>query len=65
MGVGALLQCEKHKVTKMKLKGDIFNKLFLIYKILDSAGSVKANGREPKSCLGRVFHFKIGSFVVM
>ncbi len=26
--------------------------------------SVKANGREPKSCSCQVFHFKLGSFVV-
>ncbi len=26
-------------------------------------GSMKANGREPKSCLGRVFNFKLGCFV--
>ncbi len=26
-------------------------------------GSAKANGREPKSCLGRVFNFKLGHFV--
>jgi hypothetical protein len=25
-------------------------------------GSSKANGREPKSCLGRVFNFKSGCF---
>jgi hypothetical protein len=28
------------------------------------AGSVKANGREPISCLGRVFIFKLGCFVM-
>ncbi len=28
------------------------------------AGSMKANGREPKSCLDQVFNFKIGCFVV-
>jgi hypothetical protein len=27
------------------------------------AGSAKASGREPKSCLGRVFNFKLGLFV--
>jgi hypothetical protein len=27
-------------------------------------GSAKANGREPKSCLGRVFNFKLGCFVI-
>ena len=27
-------------------------------------GSTKANGREPKSCLGRVFNFKLGCFVM-
>ncbi len=25
-------------------------------------GSVKANGREPKTCLGRVFNYKLGCF---
>jgi hypothetical protein len=25
-------------------------------------GSTKANGREPKSCLGQVFSFKLGCF---
>ncbi len=25
-------------------------------------GSAKANGREPKSCLGQVFNFKFGCF---
>ncbi len=28
------------------------------------AGSVKANGSEPKSCLGRVFNFKLDCFVM-
>ena len=28
------------------------------------AGSAKVNGREPKSCLGRVFNFKLGHFVM-
>ncbi len=26
------------------------------------AGSAKANGREPKTCLGRVFNYKLGCF---
>ncbi len=26
--------------------------------------SAKANGRDPKSCLGRVFNFKLDSFVM-
>jgi hypothetical protein len=26
------------------------------------SGRAKANGREPKSCLGRVFNFKLGCF---
>jgi len=26
-------------------------------------GSAITNGREPSSCLGRVFNFKLGSFV--
>ncbi len=25
-------------------------------------GSVKANGREPTTCLGRVFNYKLGCF---
>jgi hypothetical protein len=28
------------------------------------SGSAKANGREPKSCLGWVFNFKLGYFVM-
>jgi hypothetical protein len=28
------------------------------------AGSTKANGKEPKSCLGQVFNFKLGCFVM-
>jgi hypothetical protein len=27
-----------------------------------NAGSGITNGREPRSCLGRVFNFKLGSF---
>jgi len=27
-----------------------------------NAGSAKANGREPKTCLGRVFNHKLGCF---
>ncbi len=30
--------------------------------IHNGAGSAKTNGREPKSCLGRVFKFKLGCF---
>ncbi len=30
--------------------------------INDKAGSAKANGREPKTGLGRVFNFKSGCF---
>ena len=26
------------------------------------AGSAKVNGREPKTCLGRVFDYKLGCF---
>jgi hypothetical protein len=29
-----------------------------------TAGSMKANGREPKSCLGQVFNLKLGCFVM-
>jgi hypothetical protein len=28
-----------------------------------TVGSTITNGREPKSCLGRVFNFKLGSFI--
>jgi len=31
-------------------------------KLLDPSGSSISNGREPKSYLGRVFNFKLGSF---
>ncbi len=27
--------------------------------------SIKSNGREPKSCLGRVFNFKLGRFAML
>jgi hypothetical protein len=27
-------------------------------------GNTEANGREPKSCFGRVFNFKLGCFVM-
>jgi hypothetical protein len=27
-----------------------------------STGSAKAKGREPKTCLGRVFNYKLGCF---
>jgi hypothetical protein len=30
--------------------------------IVKATGSVITNGREPRSCLGRVFNFKLGSF---
>jgi hypothetical protein len=29
------------------------------------AGSATSNGREPKSCLGRVFNSKLGSFTLV
>ncbi len=31
---------------------------------IDNFESTNANGREPKSCLGRVFNFKLGCFVM-
>jgi hypothetical protein len=41
-------------------------KLFFVhdlnFKIL--AESAKANGREPKSCLGQVLKFKLGCFIM-
>ncbi len=38
------------------------NKIKIV--LLLALGSAKANGREPKSCLGRVFNFKLGCFVM-
>ncbi len=32
------------------------------YQSTDSAGSAKANGREPKTCLLRVFIYNLGCF---
>ncbi len=32
--------------------------------VIVSQGSSKAHGREPKSCLGRVFNIKLGHFAV-
>ncbi len=29
-----------------------------------SISMARANGREPKSCFGRVFNFKIGCFII-
>ncbi len=29
--------------------------------VINKAGSAISNGREPRSCLGRVFKFKLGS----
>ena len=34
----------------------------LLKQSLLKAGSAKANGREPKTCLGQVLNFKLGSF---
>ncbi len=33
-------------------------------KCLPQPGSAKANGREPKNCLGRIFNFNLGCFVM-
>jgi hypothetical protein len=30
-----------------------------------STGSAISNGREPRSCLGRVFNFKLGCFATL
>ncbi len=37
-------------------------KFYEIYLPNDAVQSAKANWREPKSCLGRVFNFKLDSF---
>jgi hypothetical protein len=31
---------------------------------LDAQGSAKDNGKDPKSCMGQVFNFKLGHFVM-
>jgi hypothetical protein len=31
---------------------------------IDRSGNLKAKGRKPKSCLGQVFNFKLGCFVL-
>ncbi len=31
-------------------------------KFYSTTGSVKANWREPKTCLGQVFNYKLGCF---
>ncbi len=33
-------------------------------KLMVTMGRAKANGREPKSCLGQIFNFKLGHFVI-
>ncbi len=49
----------------MKLKR-LFSLFWYLLPILPEAslGSVKASGREPKSCLGSVFNFKLCCFVM-
>ncbi len=37
--------------------------IVIIYKYLAKPGSVISYGRGPKICMGRVFNFKLGSFV--
>jgi hypothetical protein len=34
----------------------------VVCRLMDKPGSAKVNGKEPKTCLGRVFHYKIGHF---
>ncbi len=41
-------------------KKTFFKKEIIMHGI---AGSAISNGREPRSCLGRVFNIKLGSFV--
>ncbi len=36
----------------------------LLIVFIACSGSAKAIGREPISCLGRVFNFKLGHFVL-
>jgi hypothetical protein len=35
---------------------------FYFYSYKDRAGSAKANGREPKTGLGRVYNYKLGCY---
>jgi len=39
--------------------------LSLPFQVTAGSGSAKASGREPKSCLGQNFHFKLDSFLVV
>ncbi len=50
---------EKTKIVKME-RGERDRERH--ERVTDRVGSTKANGREPKSCLGRVFIFKLGCF---
>ncbi len=52
-------------VVAMSFKDHILQRALLkkyIYISCASSGSAKANGREPETCLGRVFNYKLGCF---
>ncbi len=48
-------------IWNLKKFGDLKFKNSIIWSA--QAGSAISNGREPRSCLGRVFNIKLGSFV--
>ncbi len=48
--------------STMTQQNSLVNMLVLHSKVI--LGSAKANGREPKSCLGQVFNFKLDRFVM-
>ncbi len=60
----ATITAVKSFIVQAPVWHNLFYLTFVIVKIaIIAMGSAKANGREPKSCLGRVFNFKLGPFV--
>ena len=63
-------------MTKSEFKTDAINDvtgpkhcilpfIVMTYLKIVKVGGVKANGREPKSCFGQVFNFKLDSFALL
>ncbi len=50
----------KHRITYKRARYLYFPAYAI--KFIDKKGSAITNGREPRSCLGRVFNCKLGSF---
>jgi hypothetical protein len=53
---------EPPKVAQLAKNHPIWSPCFSLKAETASAGSTISNGREHKSCLGRVFNFKLGCF---